>query len=115
MLFSLLFAHFGLLAFWPFWPNRLESGVEVEGASVGLGQLYARLLGQVEEALIGDSAPCCLQAVIVFFCRIPRSRSSGWLGSGCGRWREYLKKRGSSLEEPLDNVAEAGGFEPPVR
>ena len=41
--------------------------MEVEGVSVGFGQLYARLLGQVEEALVGDSAPCCLQAVIVFF------------------------------------------------
>ena len=25
--------------------------------SVGFGQLYAHLLGQVEEALVGDSAP----------------------------------------------------------
>ena len=41
--------------------------MEVEGVSVGLGQLYARLLGHVEEALAGDSAPCDLQVVIVFF------------------------------------------------
>ena len=65
LLFSLFFGHF--------WPNRLESGVEVEGVSVGLGRFYVRLLGQVEEALAGDSAPCGLQVVIVFsFCSTPR-------------------------------------------
>ena len=69
MLFSLFLAIFGRVAFWPFWPNwpyRLESGVEVVGVSVGLGQLYARLLGHVEEALVGDAAPCGLQVVTVF-------------------------------------------------
>ena len=74
------------MAFWPFWPNwpnRLESGVKVEGVSVGFVQLYTRLLGQVEEALVGDSAPCGLQVVVVFFlCRILRGRSLDRCGLG---------------------------------
>ena len=84
MLFSLFLAIFGRLAFWPFWPNwpnRLESDVEVEGVSEGIGELYARLLSQLEEALVGDSAPCGLQVVVVL-CRILRGRSPDRCGLG---------------------------------
>ena len=47
--------------------------------SVGFVQLYTRLLGQLEEVLVGDSAPCGLQVVVVFL-----SHSEGgvaWIGA----------------------------------
>ena len=73
------------MAVWPFWPNwpkwpyLLESGVEVEGVSVGFVQLYTRLLGQLEEVLVGDSAPCGLQVVVVFLSH--SEEGVAWIGA----------------------------------